>query len=123
MGFRTVVVSSRCKCSYKNGYMVLQNTDIKMVHLSEIDSVIFETVAVSISGVLLSELCKKKVRIIFCDERHLPYSHLGQLCEDLFNNLKKEDDGKKKQKIMFGQISYMTKYSNNQTLLELQEKK
>ena len=56
MGFRTVVVSSRCKCSYKNGYMVLQNTDIKMVHLSEIDSVIFETVAVSISGVLLSEL-------------------------------------------------------------------
>ena len=63
MGFRTVVVSSRCKCSYKNGYMVLQNTDIKMVHLSEIDSVIFETVAVSISGVLLSELCKKKVRI------------------------------------------------------------
>lgn len=79
MGFRTVVVSSRCKCSYKNGYMVLQNTDIKMVHLSEIDSVIFETVAVSISGVLLSELCKKKVRMIFCDERHLPYSHLVSL--------------------------------------------
>lgn len=36
MGFRTVVVSSRCKCSYKNGYMVLQNTDIKMVAYSRI---------------------------------------------------------------------------------------
>ena len=59
--------------------MVLQNTDIKMVHLSEIDSVIFETVAISISGVLLSELCKKKVRMSFCDERHLPYSHLVSL--------------------------------------------
>lgn len=87
MGFRTVVVSSRCKCTYKNGYMVLQNTDIKMVHLSEIDSVIFETVAVSISGVLLSELSKKKVRILFCDERHLPYSHV--VC--LSSNYKSSD--------------------------------
>lgn len=46
-----------------------------MIHLSEINTVIFETPAVSITGVLLSELARNKVGVIFCDERHLPQGH------------------------------------------------
>lgn len=54
--------------------MVIQNDEIKMIHLSEIDTVIFESIAISISGVLLVELSKRKICIIYCDERHLPYA-------------------------------------------------
>lgn len=46
-----------------------------MVHLSEINTLIFETPAVSITGVLISELAKNKIGVIFCDERHLPQGH------------------------------------------------
>lgn len=46
-----------------------------MVHLSEINTLIFETPAVSITGVLLSELAKSKISVIFCDEKHLPQGH------------------------------------------------
>lgn len=56
--------------------MIISNEEIKMVHLSEIDSVIFESIAISVSGVLLAELSKRKICIMFCDERHIPYSQL-----------------------------------------------
>ena len=75
LSFRTVVITSHCKCSYKNDYLVIKDEQIRMIHLSEINTVIFETPAVSITGVLLSELVRNKVGIIFCDERHLPQGH------------------------------------------------
>lgn len=97
MGFRTVVVASHSKCSFKNGYMVIQNEDTKMIHLSEIESVIFETTAVTVTGVLLSEFSKQKIVSIFCDERHTPSSlnmplyanvgHSGRLFKQIEWNL------------------------------------
>lgn len=54
--------------------MVIQNEDTKMIHLSEIESVIFETTAVTVTGVLLSEFSKQKIVPVFCDERHAPSS-------------------------------------------------
>ena len=38
--------------------------------------VIIESTAVSITGALLSELTKKKVKVIFCDEKRNPSSEL-----------------------------------------------
>ena len=52
--------------------MVIKEEKISMIHISEISTVMFETPAVSITGVLLSELAKNKVCVIFCDEKHLP---------------------------------------------------
>lgn len=72
MSFRTVVITKHCKCSFKNDYMIVKDEKIQMIHLSEINSVIFETPAISVTGVLLSELAKRKVNIVFCDERHFP---------------------------------------------------
>ncbi|NLY08262.1 MAG: hypothetical protein GXZ16_08665 [Spirochaetales bacterium] len=72
MGFRTVVITKHCKCSYKNDYLVIRTDELKMIHLSEIDTVIFETPAVSITGVLLNELSQRRIGILFCNERHLP---------------------------------------------------
>lgn len=72
MGFRTVVITKHCKCSYKNDYLIIRDEEIKMIHLSEIEVVIFETPAISVTGVLLCELAKHKIGVIFCDEKHLP---------------------------------------------------
>ncbi len=72
MGFRTVVVTRHSKCTYKNGYLVVKDDEVSMIHISEIDTLIFETPSVSITGVLLSELAENKVCVIFCNEKHLP---------------------------------------------------
>ncbi len=76
MSFRTVVITKHVKCSYKNDYLVVQSDSQKMIHLSEIDAVIFDTMAFTITGVLLVELVKRKIAVVFCDESHLPNSYL-----------------------------------------------
>ena len=75
MGWRTVIVDSACKLSYKKGYVVLKKEHDSMVHISEIDVLIVATTQVTITCMALNELTKNKVKIIFCDEKHNP------LCE------------------------------------------
>ncbi|MDR2082528.1 MAG: hypothetical protein LBP35_02750 [Candidatus Ancillula trichonymphae] len=49
MAFRSVVISSRSKCDYKNGYLVVRSDDNEnRVHINEINILIFESTAVSI---------------------------------------------------------------------------
>lgn len=75
MGWRTVIVDSRCKLAYKNGYIVLKKEKDVLIHLSEIDVLVVATTQVTFTCVALAELIKSKVKIIFCDEKHNP------LCE------------------------------------------
>ncbi|GAA0712784.1 type II CRISPR-associated endonuclease Cas1 [Paraclostridium ghonii] len=72
MSFRTVVISNKCKLSYKNNYMLIKNENLNMVHLSEINTVVIDTNLVSITSILLCEMMERKIKIIFCDERHNP---------------------------------------------------
>jgi len=72
MGWRTVIVDSRCKLSYKNGYLLLKKENDVLFHLSEIDLLVIATTQVSFTCVALAELVKNKVKIIFCDEKHNP---------------------------------------------------
>lgn len=77
MSFRTVVVSSKAKLSYKNNYLIVKKEeDESYIHMSEIDTVIIDSVAVSITSYLLLELSNNKVNIIFCNEKRNPYSQL-----------------------------------------------
>lgn len=77
MSFRTVVITRHAKISYKNRYLVVkQEYDEKYVHLSEIDTIIVDSLAVSISAYLLKELALNKINIIFCDETHNPFGEL-----------------------------------------------
>ena len=46
------------------------------IHLGEISTVLIESTAVSITTSLLSELMKKKIKVIFCDEKRNPSSEL-----------------------------------------------
>lgn len=80
MSFRTVIISKQAKISYKNKYMVVKNEDgEKYVHLSEIDTVIVDSIAVSITSYLLKELIENKINIIFCDEKHNPFGEMEPL--------------------------------------------
>lgn len=77
MSFRTIVIANQSKLSYKNRFLVVkQNNDEKYIHLSEIDTIIVDSIAVSISSYLLKELSDNKINIIFCDEKHNPFGEL-----------------------------------------------
>lgn len=76
MSWRTIVVRTQSKLSYKNGYMLVRTEETKMIHLSEIGVLILETTAVTITNYLLMELIKKKINVIFCDEKRNPSAQL-----------------------------------------------
>lgn len=76
LSWRTVVIRSHAKISYKNEYMIVRTEDVKMVHLSEINTVIIDSTQVSMTSYLLCELIKRKVKVIFCDEKRNPCSEL-----------------------------------------------
>ena len=78
MSFRTVVIAQQSKLSYKNRFLVVkQDLDEKYIHLSEIDTIIVDSLAVSISAYLLKELSDNKINVIFCDEKHNPFGELS----------------------------------------------
>lgn len=73
MSWRTVVISRRCKLDLKMNYMEIRNDEgTNRLFLDEISTVIVETTAVSITGCLIAELAKKKIKLIFCDEKRNP---------------------------------------------------
>ncbi len=77
MSFRTVVIQKQSKLNYKNKFLVVkQENDEKYIHLSEIDTIIVDSISVSISAYLLKELSDNKINIIFCDEKHNPFGEL-----------------------------------------------
>lgn len=72
-GFRSVVIESPCKLSYKGGYMVVRKEDdTTKVHLSEFHTLVLHTNQAYISAYLMSELAKSKISLVVSDERHDP---------------------------------------------------
>jgi CRISPR-associated endonuclease Cas1 subtype II len=57
-------------------YLVYRGETERKIHLSEISILILESTAISITTALLNELIKCKVKVMFCDEKHLPVSQL-----------------------------------------------
>lgn len=76
MTWRTVVIQSKSKLSYKNDYLIIRNEKLNMIHLSEISTLIIDTTAVSITSYLISEMVNRKIKIIFCDDKGNPQSEL-----------------------------------------------
>lgn len=77
MSWRTVVISSRCKLDLKMGYLVARGESIQRVFLDEIAILLIENPAVSMTGCLLSALVERKVKVIFCDNKHNPQAELS----------------------------------------------
>lgn len=76
MSWRIIVISRRAKLDYQMGYLVVRNEGITKIHLGEISTVLIESTAVSLTTGLLAELAKKKIKVIFCDEKRNPSSEL-----------------------------------------------
>ena len=77
MSWRVVVIKSKSKLDYKMDYLVIRTEEkISRVHLSEISVLMIESTAVSLTAYLLSELIKKKIKVVFCDEQYNPQSEL-----------------------------------------------
>ena len=79
MTWRTVVIMERAKLDYSLNFMtVRQEAGVKKISLGEIYMVIVENTAVSFTAVLLNELVKNKIKVVFCDEKRNPSSELIQ---------------------------------------------
>lgn len=79
MTWRTVVIRERAKLDYSLNFMtVRQETGVRKISLGEIYMVIVENTAVSLTAVLLNELVKNKIKVVFCDEKRNPSSELIQ---------------------------------------------
>jgi len=76
MGFRTLVISSRCKLEMKLNYLVCKGEETTRVFLDEISTLIIHSTAVVITTALLSELSKRNIKVVICNEKHNPISEL-----------------------------------------------
>jgi CRISPR-associated protein Cas1 len=77
MSWRTVVITGIAKLDYRIGYLVVRKKGaVSRIYLDEITMLILESTTISLTTTLISELSKKKVKVIFCDEKHNPESEL-----------------------------------------------
>ena len=78
MAFRTVIVDSHSKLEYSLEYLVYRTVnETKRIFLDEIHTLIIQSTAVSLTSALISELSKRKIKVIFCDEKKNPVSELA----------------------------------------------
>ena len=76
MSWRIIVISKRAKLDLQLGYMVVRSEEVTKVVLSEISTILIESTAVSLTTSLLAELTRRKIKVIFCDEKKNPSSEL-----------------------------------------------
>lgn len=92
MSWRTIVISKRAKLDLQLGYMVVRSEEVTKIVLSEISTILIESTAVSLTTSLLSELSKRKIKVIFCDEKRNPSSELVSYygSHDTSNKIRKQ---------------------------------
>ena len=76
MGFRTVIVNSRAKLEFRLNFMIVRGENERRIFIDEINTLIVQSTAVSLTAALLSELVHSGVKVIFCDEKFNPCSEL-----------------------------------------------
>ncbi len=79
MSWRVVVVTGICKLEHRLGFLVCRGEETKKIFMNEIDTLIVDSTAVSITSALLCEIVKHKINLVFCDEKHNPHSQLMAL--------------------------------------------
>lgn len=80
MSWRTVVIRHRAKLDFKMNYMIVRtDADLYKIYISELYMLIIESTAVSLTAVLINELNKAKVKLVFCDETRNPASEVMPL--------------------------------------------
>ena len=77
MGWRTVVVNTHSKLSYKNNHLIFKDASrTELIHLSEVDILLLETTDIVLSTMLIKRLVDENILVIFCDDKRLPTAYL-----------------------------------------------
>lgn len=76
MGFRTLVITKRAKLNLTMGFLEIRGETTLKVFLDDIDILVIDNQAVSMTAALVTELIKKKIKIIFCDDKRNPQSEI-----------------------------------------------
>lgn len=76
MSWRTVVITGRAKLDLHLDHLEVRGEDVCKVHLSELHTLILESTAISMTAALMSELMKRQVKVLFCDEKRNPQGEL-----------------------------------------------
>lgn len=76
MSWRCVVIESQCKISTSGNYLIVRSDEVKKIHLTEIYCVMIAVPNVTITGIALCELARRKIKVILCDEKHNPYGEM-----------------------------------------------
>ena len=92
MSWRIIVISKRAKLDLQLGYMVVRSEEITKIVLSEISTIMIESTAVSLTTSLLAELSRRKIKVIFCDEKRNPSAELVSYygSHDTSNKIRKQ---------------------------------
>lgn len=72
MTWRIVVISSRSKLDLRLNTLVVRGEQSVKIHLSEIALLMIENTAVSLTAALIAELIKRKIKVVFCDDKCNP---------------------------------------------------
>lgn len=72
MSWRVVVIAKRAKLEYKMNYLVVRDTELLRIHLSEVHTLMIESTAVSLTAMLIAQLQERKINVIFCDNSRNP---------------------------------------------------
>lgn len=126
MGWRTVVLSHRAKVEYTMGYMVVRSKETKRLFMDEVQLVIIETPAVSLTAVWLNECIRRKIKVIFCDERRnpaaemIPYIGSSDSSRQIRQQIQWKEETKKKvwQAIIRAKIEGQQKHLLHRGLME-----
>ncbi|WP_086350881.1 type II CRISPR-associated endonuclease Cas1 [Candidatus Enterococcus clewellii] len=77
MGWRTVIVNTHSKLSYKNNHLIFKSVNQhEMIHLSEIDVLLLETTDITLTTMLIKRLVDENILVLFCDDKRLPIGKL-----------------------------------------------
>lgn len=77
MGWRTVIVNTHSKLSYKNNHLIFKDASrTELIHLSEVDILLLETTDIIVSTMLIKRLVDENILVIFCDDKRLPTAYL-----------------------------------------------
>lgn len=76
MGFRTVIIKNRAKLEFRLNSLIIRGEEEKKVYIGEINTLIIQSTAVSLTASLINELIKNNVKVVFCDEKCNPSSEL-----------------------------------------------
>ena len=76
MGFRTVIIKNRAKLEFRLNSLIVRGETEKKIYICEINTLIIQSTAVSLTASLLNELMKNNIKVIFCDEKCNPTAEL-----------------------------------------------